>query len=1232
MYKMKKLFGLCAISVSLTASLFGQTTSLNGTVSDPSGAVIPNATINIVNVETGLQREEKSDSQGRYNLEAVPPGSYKLTGKASGFADTVMNNIRLFVNQPSTVNVVFEKIGSTSTTVAVEAFTTQINTVDATLGNAISSHTIVELPSFARNVAGLLQFQPGVVSFGTENRNTTTIDDRNGAVNGGRSDQGNISLDGVDVNDQNTRQAFTSTLRVTPDSVEEFRSVTTNGDASKGRASGADVALVTRSGGNRLAGSLYEYRRGTEMAANDFFNNAAGVPRPALNINLFGARVGGPIKQNRVFYFANFEGRRDASAQIVNRTVPTETLKQGIVQFRNTAGVVQQLNPDQIRAIDPKGIGIDQASLALLKLYPVGNNRAIGDLQNFIGYTFNAPVHQDLNTYTVKMDANLDSAGRHHLFWRGTLQNDSKNGTPQFPGQQPNSVTLANNKGHAIGLTSVISPTMVSSFHYGETRAGGDVTGILSSGFVTFRGLDAAYGTSTGTTRIIPVHSFDEELAWTKGSHDFKFGGVVRLISNQSSSNARSFNSAVTNASFLSGSGADITPTSLGILAGDRTSYQNSMAALLGLVSQVTGNYNYLVDGTQLPGGAPVKRNFANTETELFAQDSWKVKKNFTVTVGLRLGLMPPVHEVNGQQISTDIPIGDWFNNRGGVANQGQSQLNAGRITYLLASQGRDLYPYRTNVQPRVAIAYAPKAESGIAKFLFGGPGQTSIRAGFGSFYDEIGQPLAGTINSTAFGLSSSLTNPANILDSTQVPRFTGFYDVPGALLRPAPKGGFPALYPDNFSITNSIDDKLKAPYTMNVNLSIGRQFSHGFFVQVSYVGRLSRHSLMQRDLAMPTNLRDPKSGQTYYEAMSQLATLLDLQSVSVANLPKIPFFENLWATAAGNGFTATQAVAKDYKERSNPGDFTNTLNNMDNGAACGASGSTFNSAGTITKLGCGVLGPFSMFSPQFSALSAWSSLGSGSYHAMQWSIRKEFRNDFMFDINYSLGKSIDLSSRSENQANFSSDFLINSWDAASLRAVSRYDVRHSINALGIWELPFGRHKRFGGGMNRALDALVGGWQISATYRQTSGLPFSVSDGTRWATNWQLSSFAVPNGQPIPATSSSHSAAGGPNLWDSPATAFAGFREALPGETGSRNSLRGSGFFNIDTGVSKRFTMPWSEKQNLQFRWETFNVTNTAMMDPISASLSLTSSASFGRLSQVLGSPRQMQMALRYSF
>src|SRR5437763_8171167 len=142
-------------------------------------------------------------------------------------------------------------------------------------------------------------------------------------------------------------------------------------------------------------------------------------------------------------------------------------------------------------------------------------------------------------------------------------------------------------------------------------------------------------------------------------------------------------------------------------------------------------------------------------------------------------------------------------------------------------------------------------------------------------YYDEIGQPLASTINATAFGLATTLSTPANVLDSTQVPRFTGFNTVPGAILPAAPKGGFPSTYPDNFAITNSIDDQLKSPYTMNMNFSIGREFSHGLFIQGSYVGRLSRHSLIHRDLAMPTNLVDPKSGQTYFQAASQLMTLL---------------------------------------------------------------------------------------------------------------------------------------------------------------------------------------------------------------------------------------------------------------------------------------------------------------------------------------------------------------------
>ena len=1240
---MRKLLQVFLVSVAVAATLLGQTSSISGTVTDPSGAVIPNAAITLTSSQTGAQRSVTSDAQGRYNMPQMAPGTYKLTASASGFAEVAIERVVLLVNEPATIGIKFEKVGSTSTVVSVESAATQINTVDASLGNVITGHEIVELPSVARNVAGFLAFQPGVTLFGTLGGGvggTQTLDDRSGSVNGGRSDQSNITLDGADVNQQNNRAAFTSVLRVTQDSVEEFRTTTTNGGVDAGRGSGADITLVTKSGTNDYHGTLYEYRRGTETAANSFFNNRSGIPVAPLLINLFGGTVGGPIKKNKAFFFLNYEGRRDASASSVSRTVPTELMKQGIIQYHNTGGALLQLTPDQIRSADPLGIGIDPAALAILKQYPVGNNSSGGDGLNTTGYTFNAPVHSDQNTYIAKLDYKLDNAGKHSLFLRGNLQNDSQNGTPQFPGAVPNSVTLANNKGLASGWTGVLKPNLVSSFHYGFTRQGGETTGILTGTPVTFRGIDPIYGTSTGTARIVPVHTFSEDLAWNHGAHDFRFGAVVRLIQNRTVDYSHSYNTATTNASVLNGSGNDLVPASIGLSKGDTTSFEYNVAALLGIITSATGNYNYLTDGTALPVGSPVKRNFENNEAEFYAQDSFKIKSNFTLTYGLRLSYMPPVHEANGQQISTNIPIATWMDSRGTLAGQGLSDQAAGNILYVLP--GRPLYPQHVDFAPRLAMAYSPRGESGLAKFLFGGAGKTSIRAGAGMYYDEIGQPLAASINASAFGLATTLSTPPNVYNSSQLPRFTGFYTIPSApnaplLLQPPPPGGFPASYPNAFAITNSVDDNLKAPYTMNLNFSIGREFGKGWFVQGSYVGRLSRHNLIQRDLAMPTNLKDPKSGQTYFQAMTQLATLIDLQGVSVANLPKIPFFEDMWATAAGNGYTATQVIGLDYTTRSNPGDFTNVLSDMDNGQDCSTTGSKFSSAGKLTQTGCGVLGPNSMWSPQFSALNAWSSLGSGAYHAMQWTVIKRLSGGLTLNLNYTFSKSLDIGSRAESSTNFSSDFMINSWNAQQLRAVSRYDATQQANAYLIYELPFGRGRHFGTGMNKVLDAFVGGWQLAGTWRQTSGLPFSVGDGSRWSTDWELSSFATPNGTPIPSVVSAHNApaisgVGTANLWANPAAAFAAFQETMAGQTGSRNSLRGDGFFQIDTGLSKSFSMPFNEHHKLQFRWETVNVTNTVKFDPSGANLSLTSSASFGKLTSQLGIPRQMQFALRYSF
>lgn len=1251
---MKIMAGLLFVLLFAAAGLFAQTTSLTGTVTDPTGAVIPSASITIVNAQTGAQREVMSDNQGRYTIQQITPGTYQLTAKATGFADEVINNVELLVNQPATIPITFEKVRATATSVQVEAAAVQVNTTDASLGNAINNQAIIEMPMYARNVAGLLAFQPGVTSFGSFG--AQNLDFRSGAVNGGKSDQSNISLDGVDVNDQNTRQAFTSVLRVTLDSVEEFRTTTTNGDSATGRGSGADVALVTKSGTNEFHGSLYEYRRGTETAANSFFNNRSGVPIAPLLINVFGGSAGGKVIKNKLFYFINYEGRRDASAVSVTRTVPTETIKQGIIEFHNSAGQLTQIGPSQIQQIDPGGIGVNPAALKALQALPKGNNTAIGDGLNTIGYTFNAPGYNVQNTYIAKFDWKVDEAGKHTLFWRGNLQNDwADNGSsnaPQFPGQPPNSVSLANNKGYAIGWTGVLKPNLVGTLRYGYTRAGQENTGVLASVYEWFRGFDTPYGISTGTARIVPVHTIAPDFSWNHGAHDIRFGGIVRLISNSSVSYSHSFSSASSNPSWLQGSGNDLTPASLGVAKGDLQSAQYAMGALLGLEVQGNANYNYLVNGTLINPGLPVARDFVNHEGEMYVQDTWKVTRALTVTAGVRFSLEPPVYEANGQQASTNIPLAQWLNTRGSLADQGLSQQGAGLITFVPVNQGRPMYPFHKNWSPRLGLAYSPQGDSGLSKFLFGGPGKTSIRMGAGMYYDIIGQPLAQTFNATAFGLASTLTSPPNILATAAAPRYTSFFTVPSAIVPPPPPGGLPRTYPTSgsgsFAITNSIDDALKAPYTINLDFSIGRELGHGFFIQGSYVGRLSRNSLVQRDLAMPTNLYDPKSGQSYFQAMTQLATLLDLQGVSIANLPKIPFFENMWATAAGNGQTATQVWANDYKNNSNPGDFSNTLNNADNAANCSTSGTKFNANGSVKQMGCGVQGPFMIFNPQFSALSAWSSIGKGDYHAMQWTIRKRFSSGLQFDLNYTWSKSIDLGSIGEagtcnptcspGTLTFGTgNFIQNTWNPSQERAVSAYDATHQVNAYGVYLLPFGRGMRFGNQMNRAMDAIFGGWQISGTYRQTSGLPTTIGNGQRWPTNWEVSDYATPNGQPLPPSVSTGNATGfgGPNLWQNPAQAFAAFQETMPGQSGLRNNIRGDGFFDIDTGVYKVFTMPWSERQKLQFRWEAYNVTNSVRFDPnfsYSLSANTLSQSSFGKLSQQLGQPRQMQFALRYTF
>jgi hypothetical protein len=459
-----------------SAAAFGQaTSSLRGTVTDTSGAVIANAALTLTETSTGASRQVFSDSSGVYQILQVAPGSYDLKVEKPGFSVLTKGNVILEVNTPATVDCVLA-VGAVGTSVNVEADAALVNTVDATVGNAFQEKQVQELPLQTRNVVELLSIQPGVT--------------QTGEVLGARRDQNNVTLDGVDVNNNQNAGITTATtngsqtgfglnsltgsntggfnaaLPVPLDSVEEFLVTVAGQTADEGRSSGGQVTLITKSGTNTLHGSLYEYNRNTLLAADDFFNNQAGVPRTPLVRNQFGASLGGPIKKDRLFLFMNWERRIDASSTPETATVPSATLRQGELLAALSNGSVQTFTPAEVAAIDPLHIGVNPAMIKYMNSLPMGNDPALGLDQNlnFDGLRFNAPLDLDQSAYVAKLDYNIDSSGKHKLSVRGTL-NDAMQDlqAAPLPGEPPAQVLLDNSKGLAATYTWIVKPNLINS-------------------------------------------------------------------------------------------------------------------------------------------------------------------------------------------------------------------------------------------------------------------------------------------------------------------------------------------------------------------------------------------------------------------------------------------------------------------------------------------------------------------------------------------------------------------------------------------------------------------------------------------------------------------------------------------------------------------------------------------------------------------------------------------------
>ncbi len=1214
--------------------LFGQSSGLHGVVTDETGGVIPGAEIDIMNEANGFQRSAESNDEGTYTFAQLPPGTYTLSATREGFAPVIVEGLSLLVNTNVSLPVVFGTVAAVEEAVTVSASAVQLNTTDASVGNAFGTKPIQQLPLNARNPAGLLSLQAGVTFLSADPLDSGKAGDiRNGTVNGARSDQSNVTLDGVDVNDQNGRLPFTSVLRNTLDSIQEFRVVTTTANADQGRSAGAQVALVTRSGTNEIHGSLYEYHRNTATAANDFFNNRAGVDRAKLIRNVFGASVGGPVRKSRLFYFANYEGRRDASEGSAVRRVPNDSFRQGIVKYRGAGGGIQELDPAFIRSqIDPLKVGPSAEALQYFSSFPAPNDSTVGDGLNTAGYRFTGSTPLVWNTVISKVDWNADENGAHRIFVRGNYQRDHIGSVPQFPGQDPNRETDDTSRGMAVGYTGLVGAGMVSNFRYGFTGQHVNLSGVQTASRVSLGDsiIDDTTGSTTPEANYLPTHTVAEDVSVVRGQHSWQFGGVFRSIRNQRLNSGNSFHFAKQAAWALT-DGPSSFDTPLAVPAASPGSYRETMATVLGIVNYYDANYNYDIQGSPLSVGDPVSRTFGMEELELYFQDTWRARPGLAITAGLRWSFMPPVREVNGLQVSITPSLDQHIANRIALAESGRPTREAGPIGFVGVNEpgGGPLWAtHSRNFSPRLAIAFSPQARDGFLGKLFGGPGKTSVRVGAGLFYDIFGMGMIQMIDRNAFGLTSKVTNQSFTVANS--PRFEGPMSLPSRGILAPPPGGPGTPNPNGLAYSQGVDSSVLPPYSINPTLTVSRELGGGFLVEVGYVGRLSRRQLINDTATSQyTNFKDPASGQYLLDALQDLE-LFVRGGWPTQSVPTVAFFENQFSASATRNLTATQRVYDVI--RSNSPDTGTAMYYLD--YACAPI--------------CADSGPGLSMNPQFWAFDALRSYGTATYHSMQVSLRKGFSKGYRFDLNYTLSESRDLVSvgtrRSQGErfgqipgdTYWSTFGVINSWDREAQRAVSDFDMRHQFNANWVAELPFGRGKPYLAGMGPAGQAVLGGWQISGLWRYTSGMPLSILNGLAWPTCYCYQHFAEPTG-PIPeqANTANASLVGGgtgPNVFSNPAAALSSFRQTVVGGIGQRNNLRGHGIFSVDMAVGKRFHLPL-EGHSLQFRAEAFNVTNSVRFNADAwETLSYTFTGSFGNYSSVLIPPRVVQFGLRYEF
>lgn len=1256
---MRSVFGpvLTRVSVALfTIALFlGATTflgaqdvaSITGVVTDQTGAVVPGVGVTLSNAQTGTSYKGVTNAAGSYTVNEVRPGpGYRLEFNHEGFNAVVVSGIYMNVDATRVQNAQLTA-GGARTTVEVSAANegVTLDKTDATVGNNFQVQFLNNLPVEDRSSpSALFVQQPGV-----------TLD---GAVTGARTDQSRVTVDGLDVNDYATGQFGAIVGNAPVDSVQEFRGVAAGDLPTAAGGGGGQYELVTRGGTNTFHGAVVEYHRDTDLEANDWFNNNAGVARPPLIRNQFGGNIGGPIIKNKLFFFFDYNGRRDTLSNLTERTVPLDSFRNGTITYLNASDSKETINSAQVAAFDPQGVGFNSSLLSLFSSrYPHANDTsgAFGDGLNTGGFRFNAPFPYKEDDYVQRVDFTLNDKMK--LWGKGNFTRT--NGTENaiwFPGDPETYPFLDNSYGWVVGHVWTISSTKVNQASYGEvfenfnfpntfnpTGANQyqDTFGNGTGGTV----IDGPYGRAINAQgRTYPVPVVRDDFTWLKGKHNFQVGGTFKwpkpsgytILNYNTPSIGLGGNTPSLDPSFRPN---DICPNSSSVCGFAPGLYDEAYALALAPYTSNAATFNYNAQGTAFPQGSGQTRTYKYYETELYFGDTWKVMPKLTLSYGVRWVNYSVPYEIHGIESVENYNFDNYFGARVAQSNAGLSgNLAVPFIAYSLggkANHGPGYFkPQYLNFGPRFAAAYAfnPKTVFNIGgSILFD---QTVVNAVQyqESQYDYLFQAGVSTPFGTPDAARASFTTDARFtgLDSPIAPPptptvtkpFLPFVDGTGS-------SAVPFGLANGQAFNEIIDPKLKTPYSIQFSFGFQHEFPGGFLLRSTYVGRLGRRLLAQADANQLVDFPDATSGQLMSTAFANVTQQLRA-GVDPFSVTAQPWYENQIPTGYGpflcSIFLAppnpctnnTQIVSALVNTLALRGDFADTTEEL---AALDA------------------INPNVGMGAQFSENTFYTNKGFSSYNGMLTTLHKNVGYGLQFDLNYTWSHSIDnVSIVANTPALGGYGFICDVLRPRECRSNSDFDVTQYFNGNFLYELPFGRGKSVVSSAPRWLDEIIGGWSISGLPNWHSGNAYFMASNA-FVAGYANDAPAILTGPQSDLHIHLNGGHGQPLLaFANVPQANADFVGPIGFNIGSRNNLRGPQYFDMDMGIGKNIPIT-SDRVRMQFRTDAFNVFNHPNFSTPCTDIT-NSTCLFGTISSTEGTgirnaasaARVLQVSLRIEF